>query len=113
MNISAVSVGGAVTAVPVAAAVPKQGSSPQSQTGGDIAVSGEQVRKMVDDMQSQIDKMNVSLQFYTYGDHGEKVAVVVTDKETGEVIREIPSKEIQELYSKMSELAGMILNGSA
>jgi uncharacterized FlaG/YvyC family protein len=54
--------------------------------------------------------MNVSLQFYTYGENGENIAVVVADKETGEVIREIPSKEIQNLYAKMSELAGMIFN---
>jgi flagellar protein FlaG len=113
MNVSAVAVGGAVTGAPVAAAVPKQNPSPQNQAAGDVAVSGEQLRRMIDDMQSQIDRMNVSLQFYTYGDHGEKIAVVVADKQTGEVIREIPSKEIQELYAKMSELAGMILNGSA
>ena len=112
MNISAVSMGGAMTGAPVAAAAPKQSPSPQGQAGGDAAVSREQLRQMIDDMQGHIDRMNVSLQFYTYGDHGEKIAVVVADKETGEVIREIPPKEIQELYAKMSELTGMILNGN-
>ena len=61
-------------------------------------------------MQSHISDMNVSLEFSTYGEHGENIAVVVADKETGEVIREIPSREIQSLYAKMSELAGIIFN---
>jgi len=61
-------------------------------------------------MQDQIDSMNVSLSFSTYGENGERIAVVVADKETGEVIREIPPKEIQNLHAKMSELVGFIFN---
>ena len=29
---------------------------------------------------------------------------------TGEVVREIPTKELRALYAKMNELVGMILN---
>ena len=65
---------------------------------------------MIEEMQSHIDSMNVSLQYSTYGNEGEKLAITVVDKETGKVVREIPSKEIQQLYSKMSELAGLIFN---
>ncbi len=74
------------------------------------AAGTEAVNRMVEDMQCQIDRMNVSLKFTTYGKKGEKIAVVVTDKETGEVVREIPAREIQKLYAKMSELAGLIFN---
>lgn len=80
---------------------------------GDDSANNKQIREQIADMQRQIDMMNVSLTFSTYGDRGEKISIVVADKETGKVIREIPSKEIQELYAKMNELAGMILNGRA
>jgi len=110
MNISGVSVSGAMTGAPVAAAALRQIPAPRVQ---DAAASSEQVQQMVDEMQSKIDSMNVSLTFSRYGDGGEKVAIVVANKDTGKVIREIPAKEIQSLYAKMSELAGMILNGKA
>jgi flagellar protein FlaG len=71
------------------------------------------ISQMVDDMQNYIKQMNVSLQFSTYGAHGEKIAVTVADKETGEVIREIPSEELRDLYVKMSEVAGIIFNREA
>ncbi len=77
---------------------------------GDRPAGNEQLSLMVKEMQEHIQQMNVSLQFSTYGTRGEKIAVVVADKETGEVIREIPAKEIQKLYARMTELAGMIFN---
>jgi len=70
----------------------------------------EKLSKVIREMQSQIREANVSLEFSTYGAKGERIAVVVADKETDEVIRKIPAKEIQNLYNKMSELAGMIFN---
>ena len=111
MNISGVSVSGAMTVAPAIAAAPRQTTSPQGRTSQ--AGSAQEVEQMIGEMQSQIDRMNVSLTFSTYGDRGENVSVVVVNKETGKVIREIPSKEIQHLYAKMSELAGIILNGDA
>ena len=57
--------------------------------------------------------MNVSLQYSFYGVNDEKVAVIVVDRETGEVIREIPTKEMQALQTKMGELVGMIFNDNA
>lgn len=79
----------------------------------DQPASDEQLSFMVKQMQDRIQQMNVSLEFNTYGHRGEKVAVVVADKETGEVIREIPPKELQNLYARMTELAGLIFNGRA
>jgi hypothetical protein len=82
--------------------------------GGDGAPpSNAQVERMVQQMQSYLDSMNVSLQYSFYGAHGEKVAVHVVNRETGEVIREIPSKEMQALQTKMGELVGMIFNDNA
>jgi flagellar protein FlaG len=70
----------------------------------------EAVQQLVEDIQKRLNLMNVSLNFSTYGKTGEKIAVTVTEKDSGRVIREIPPKEIQNLQMKMDELAGMIFS---
>ena len=113
MNISGVNVSGAMADAPVAAAAPRKNFPSQGQAAQNADAGREKIGQIVDKMQSQIDSMNVSLTFSTYGNRDENIAVVVANKDTGKVIREIPAKEIQALYAKMSELAGMILNGDA
>jgi flagellar protein FlaG len=113
MYIGNTNVSAGTAGSPVSITAPRQNFPSQGQTATDAAVSSEQVKQMVTEMQTQIDSMSVNLEFTTYGEGGKNIAIVVADKETGKVIREIPSKEIQNLYAKMSELAGMIMNGNA
>ncbi len=111
MNIGAMDMGSSVSGTSGVAGVHRQNPTrPVQGVGEDPVNNNEQIRQQVAEMQSQISRMNVSLAYTTYGDRGEKIAVIVADKETGEVIREIPSREFQELYAKMNELAGMIFN---
>jgi flagellar protein FlaG len=42
-----------------------------------------------------------------------RIMVKVISKETGDVIREIPSEELMELASKMEEMTGVLYNRSA
>ena len=117
MEISATGMHGTIISVPATVIVPKQttGSSRSGQTSGEdrAQVSHAEIKQMVEEMQSHLDSMNVSLQYSFYGHDGEKVAVIVVNRETGEVIREIPSKEMQALQTKMSELVGMIFSDNA
>ena len=117
MEVSATNMHGTITSTPAAVIAPREttGSLRSGQTsGGDGApVSNAQVKQMVEQMQSHLDSMNVSLQYSFYGVNDEKVAVIVVDRETGEVIREIPTKEMQALQTKMGELVGMIFNDNA
>jgi uncharacterized FlaG/YvyC family protein len=111
VNISSVDMSGAMTGASgtVAASVRSTETYQSAQTtGGDVSVA--QVEEMVADMQYQLDSMNISLQYTLYGDHAEKIAVKVVNKDTGVVIREIPPKEMRALQAKMSELVGMIFN---
>jgi flagellar protein FlaG len=111
VNISSVDMGGEMTGASVTVAAPAKttGTSQPTQTAGGDA-SAVQVKQMVADMQGQLDSMNISLQYTLYGEHDKKIAVKVVNKDTGDVIREIPSKEMQALQSKMGELVGMIFN---
>lgn len=113
MNIGAVDMNGTVTGsvAHVPAQRPQTEAFQASQVPSeDPQVSRETVQQIVEKMQEQIDSMSVSLQYSTYGRNGERTAVAIVNKETGELIREIPTEELQKLYTKMSELAGMIFN---
>ncbi len=104
--------GAAVSSFPVTVERPATADSGRKSNAETepVVQSNAQIREMVAEMQRQIDSMNVSLSFSPYGKNKERMAVVVSDKETGEVIREIPPKEIQYLYTKMCEVAAYIFN---
>jgi uncharacterized FlaG/YvyC family protein len=48
--------------------------------------------------------VETELSFSTYGARDERIAVVVKNKHTGEVIREIPSEEMQKLHVHLDML---------
>ncbi len=110
MNVGSVETSGAVPGLSAPAGAQKQTPPHPAQSAGEDPVNLEQIKRQVAEMESQISSMNVSLAYTTYGEHDEKIAIAVVNKETGELIREIPSQEIQTLYAKMSELTGMIFN---
>jgi len=113
MISSAVSMNSALAGSSAAASTARPATeSPQSgqAQGGSASASPAELKQIVEQMQSQLDSMNVSVQYSVYGEKDDKVAVKVVDKDTGKVIREIPPKEIQALQDKMSELVGLIFD---
>ncbi len=62
-------------------------------------------------IQKRMDDRSISLSFSTYGKENDKISVTVSDKNTGEVIREIPSEELQRLSGKIEEMVGMVFDG--
>jgi len=85
----------------------KGGGAPVQQQ-----MSNETAAKLVDEIQKKIDSINVGLTFSTYG-RNNNIAVTVIEKKTGEVIREIPPKELQQLAEKLDEMIGLIFSKSA
>ena len=70
----------------------------------------ERLKELAVDVQKNLKVMhNVDLQFSVHEASGQ-IMVVVREESTGEVIREIPPKEVLNLAAKFEELAGMILN---
>jgi len=82
-------------------------SAPHQQS-----MSSDAAAKLVEEIQKKLDSMNVSLSFNTYGKDRD-IAVKVIEKESGEVIREIPPKELQQLADKLDEMIGLIFSKSA
>ena len=87
-------------------------SDPSQASQEGRPISGEAANQLLQQIQSHMDSMNISLSFSTYGNKGEDISVIVTDKSTGKVIREIPPKEIQDMHTKLGELIGLIFNHS-
>ncbi len=92
--------------------VPMQEARPSTPPPAQAEPDNEAIRQMVEEIRNQFNTMNLSLNFSTYGEHNERIAIAVVDKETGKVIREIPPKELQHLSMKFDELIGLLFNAS-
>ena len=84
--------------------------SQESSASKDVILNKQKVEELTEKIQDSLDKMNINLKFSTYGTNDERTSITVTEKETGNKIREIPSEELQELYLKMNELTGILFN---
>ncbi len=52
----------------------------------------------------KVEPIEKKASFKTYGEHNERVAIVVKNAETGEIFHEIPSEGIQRLHMRLREL---------
>ncbi|MGA2332462.1 MAG: flagellar protein FlaG [Syntrophales bacterium] len=103
----------AITLPGSAAGISPPQNDPSAQASqGPRPVSGEAANQLLQKVQRQLDSMNISLSFSSYGKKGDEISVIVTDRDTGKVIREIPPKEIQDLQTKLGDIIGMIFSHS-
>jgi flagellar protein FlaG len=92
-------------AAPTPAVAKKPTPQPQPQPA--------QVQKAIEAFKQQIDtKAPNSLAFSVDSANG-KTIVRITDAETGEVIRQIPSEEMVAIAQSLDKLQGMLLQGKA
>lgn len=72
-----------------------------------------QLAQVAADVQKNLNIIhNVDLQFSVHKASGQ-VMVTVTDDNTGEVIREIPPKEILNIAAKFDEMVGLIFDAQS
>ncbi|MBW2674788.1 MAG: flagellar protein FlaG, partial [Deltaproteobacteria bacterium] len=79
-------------------------------SAGRPTVDQEAIQALAAQIQESMNDKSVSLSFSTYGKNNDKISVTVIDKETGEVIREIPQEELQQLSGKIEEMVGMVFD---
>jgi flagellar protein FlaG len=70
--------------------------------------SAEEIRKDIDAINVQLSTMNRSIQF-NIDESTHDVVVSVVDKESGEVIRQLPPESLLRLREHMTELSGLIV----
>lgn len=75
-------------------------------------VSKEEVAEAVKAIQKRLDTMGTSLNF-SVREEIETVVVQVTNKKSGDLVRQIPSEEILQLRQKLDELVGLLFDEKA
>ena len=70
--------------------------------------SAEEIQQDLDVINAQLETMNRSLQF-SIDEELKDVVVKIVDKETGEIVRQIPPDEVLRLREHFKEMVGLIL----
>lgn len=76
------------------------------------AEAEEPIESVVSDLNQLVQSLHRELQFSVDNDSGETVIKVV-DRETDEVLRQIPNDEVLQLRKRLEETAGAIFQDSA
>lgn len=72
----------------------------------------ENLKEVVSDLNKLVQNLQRELQFSVDDDSGETVVKVI-DRETDEVVRQIPSEEVMALKRRLEETSGVIFEDSA
>jgi uncharacterized FlaG/YvyC family protein len=79
------------------------------QPAGGTGLSIGQAKKIAESLEGLMDVLQTSLSFIVDRER-DQVIVTITNRETKEVIRQIPPEELVVLQEKMKELTGIIFN---
>ena len=87
-------------------------SEPPAKQEESVKISLEELDSVVTDMNSVAQNLQRDLLF-SVDEKSGGTFVQVIDKETEEIVREIPSKEIREIKARLEEVSGMIFMDNA
>ena len=79
---------------------------------GKSKTSRAELEDALDEVQARMDQMGTNLQF-AMDKVAEDIVVKVTDKESGDLIRQIPSEDVVKLRKKLEELSGLLFDEKA
>jgi len=78
---------------------------------GKMNLTDDEMKNMVDALNSAAKSVNKRISF-DYHDKTRRIIMRVTDYKTGEIIREIPEKEMIQLVEHLQDMIGMFLDQS-
>lgn len=93
-------------------AVQTEQDARRAREAEETAKEAEPLDVVVSEMNDLVRDMHRELRFSVDDDSGETVIKVV-DRETDEVVRQIPSEELMRLRQRLQEAAGVIFEDSA
>ncbi|NLY10216.1 MAG: flagellar protein FlaG [Firmicutes bacterium] len=79
---------------------------------GDPTIKKEQVLSAIADLDHKIEFINKRFEFDVH-DETSRIVVRIIDKDSEEVIREIPPEKILDLIAKINELVGLLVDEKA
>jgi flagellar protein FlaG len=115
MLVESITTGGPTEAVPVEAIqqlkveaeAPQETSEPSSDKKEGAGRDAELLKDVLEVAQNHLQISDVGLDFSVHGDTG-RIKVSVTDRNTGDLIREIPPEQILNLMAKLDEMMGIL-----
>ncbi len=84
-------------------------ASQKEKGGGPAELDTGAVREMAEKTQAYLDDLKIKLDFEVYEETGEMV-IRIFNRETEELLREIPPKDLLELHHKVAELRGILFD---
>ncbi len=69
-------------------------------------------KELTEDMNELMDDLQTSLGFSIREDLNHQVVVVISNRETNELIKQIPSEELLTIKEKMEEITGLLFDQS-
>lgn len=72
-------------------------------------ITREEANEIVKSLYEYIDILQTKLKF-SIGENSNEIIITVTNQETDEIIRQIPSKSLLALREKMAELTGLLFD---
>lgn len=70
--------------------------------------SAEDIQQDIETINAELESLNKSIRF-SVDDSTKDVVVKVVDKDSGEIITQIPPKEVLELRERMQEMSGLFV----
>lgn len=104
-NMNITEVPGTVANVAGSNQTGKEQNGNQNQSGA----TGQQIKDAINKANNKMKTHRTRCEF-NYHEETNRVSIKVYDKETEEVIREIPPEEALEMIEKMWELAGLLID---
>ncbi len=82
------------------------------QQQGNQNLSPDQARELAEDMNDLMDDLQTSLGFSVHEKLDHQIVVEIKNRETNELIKQIPTEEFLAIKEKMEEFRGLILDQS-
>lgn len=81
----------------------------EQQVGEERKLPVEKAQQMTDSMNKFLESVNTQLRFKMH-DELKEYYVTIVDSKTDEVVREIPSKKLMDIYAAMKEFVGLLID---
>lgn len=76
----------------------------------DKPLSAKETKQITEDLNEYMSNLQTNLRFSMYEKLDHQVVVQIKNRETDELIKQIPSEELLELRVKMEELSGLLFD---
>lgn len=87
-------------------------ASPVQKNDEELFSSKEEMKQTVEAINDYMDELQTNLGFSIH-DKTDQIIVTITNRETEEVIKQIPAKELVTIREKMEELTGILFSKTA